>query len=468
MDELAACRWQRPDDSRCLRQLQSASRKLTWTYEQAEAYLASLEPFGWRFGLDRIRRLASALGLPQHRFASIHVVGTNGKSSVASMCAALLEAHGVRAGAYLSPHDERWSQRVEIGGAELEPARFAAAVERVAAAVEPVNRALEEGDSVTEFEVVTAAAFIALAAAGVEFGVIEAGLGGRLDATNVIPSKVTALTSVGLDHTEWLGDTVEAIAAEKLAVLRDRSTLVIGRLSPSVAALARQVAADRGARLVVAAEPERSISLHAPGEYLRRNFAVAEAAVSAAIGGLERARVRDAAAALDLHGRMELVDSEPPLLLDAAHNPDGARALAEALPEATRGRPVVGCLAVLADKDAAAILRELAPGLAAAVCTAIPSSHLARSGRPGTRSVEAAELARLARAAGVDDVVERSEPASAAREALALAGERGALALATGSHYLLGYAERAARESGNIHAAGVGVASPEPAEAEER
>src|SRR5436190_16383697 len=238
---------------------------MSWTYEQAEVYLASLEPFGWRFGLDRIRRLVAALGMPQHRFASIHVVGTNGKSSVASMCAALLEAHGIRAGAYLSPHADRWSQRVELGGGEIDPDEFAAAVERVAAAVEPVNRALEQDDSVTQFEVVTAAAFVALAGAKVQFGVIEAGLGGRLDATNVIPSKVTALTSVGLDHTQWLGETEEAVAAEKLAVLRDRSTLVVGRLAPSVLALARRVAAERLARIVLAVEPERSVSLHAPG-----------------------------------------------------------------------------------------------------------------------------------------------------------------------------------------------------------
>src|SRR5919204_299472 len=199
---------------------------VSWSYAQADAYLASLEPFGWRFGLDRIRRLVSALGMPQHRFASIHVVGTNGKSSVASMSAALLEAHGFSAGAYLSPHADRWSQRVELRGAEIGGDEFAAAVERVAAAVEPVNRALDPDDSVTQFEAMTAAAFVALARAGVEFGVIEAGLGGRLDATNVIPSRVTALTSVGLDHTEWLGDTVEQIAAEKLAVLRDHTELL--------------------------------------------------------------------------------------------------------------------------------------------------------------------------------------------------------------------------------------------------
>src|SRR5436190_18978640 len=138
---------------------------MAWGYAEAEAYLASLEPIGWRFGLDRIRRLVAALGMPQHRFGSIHVVGTNGKSSVAAMSAALLRAHGRRAGAYLSPHSERWSERVELGGREIDPDDFAAAVERVAAAVEPVNRALEADDSVTQFEAVTAAAFVALARA---------------------------------------------------------------------------------------------------------------------------------------------------------------------------------------------------------------------------------------------------------------------------------------------------------------
>lgn len=426
------------------------ARHVAWDYAEAESYLASLEPIGWRFGLDRIRRLVSALGMPQHRFASIHVVGTNGKSSVASMSAALLEAHGHRAGAYLSPHAERWSERVEISGAEIDPDRFGAAVERVAAAVEPVNRTLDEDDSVTQFEAATAAAFSALAEARVEFGVIEAGLGGRLDATNVIPSRVTALTSVGLDHTQWLGDTVEAIAGEKLAVLRDRSTLVVGRVAPSVLELARAAAAEHSARLVAVTEAERAVALHAPGEYLRRNFAVAEAAVAATIGPLDRERVREAAAALELHGRMELIDSAPPLLLDAAHNPDGARALAEALPEATGGRPVVACLAVLADKDAAGILEQLGPALAAVVCTRIPDERLARSGRPGAGSIAACELARLASEAGVAEVIEREEPDLAVREALSAAAERGAIALATGSHYLLGYAERAARESVNI------------------
>ena len=169
--------------------------------------------------------------MPQRRFASIHVVGTNGKSSVTELAAALLEANGTSTGAYLSPHDERWSQRVLLGGAEIARAEFAEAVARVAEAMPAAERGLEEGDAVTQFEAATAAAFVAFAAAGVEVAVVEAGLGGRLDATNVLPSRVTALTSIGLEHTEYLGETELEIAAEKLAVLSDHSVLVAGERS---------------------------------------------------------------------------------------------------------------------------------------------------------------------------------------------------------------------------------------------
>ena len=203
--------------------------------------------------------------MPQHRFASIHVVGTNGKSSVAEMVGALLEAHGKRTGVYLSPHTERWSERVRIGGAEIDAGEFAAAAERVAQSIEVVNRTLADGESVTQFEAVTATAFVALASARVELGVIEAGLGGRLDATNVLPSQATALTSVGLEHTEWLGETEEAIAAEKLAVLRDHSTLVLGRVGDGVRELAERTAAERNARLVVAGDPDPELRLSVPG-----------------------------------------------------------------------------------------------------------------------------------------------------------------------------------------------------------
>jgi dihydrofolate synthase / folylpolyglutamate synthase len=382
--------------------------------------------------------------MPQHRFASIHVVGTNGKSSVTEMIAALLEAHGRAAGAYVSPHTERWSERIRVGGAEIDPDAFGAATQRVAQSVEVVNRALDEGESVTQFEAATAAAFVALAQARVAFGVIEAGLGGRLDATNVVPSRATVLTSVGLEHTQWLGDTEEEIAAEKLAVLRDHSVLVAGELSPAVSELAERTARERSATFVSAGEHDPNIELAIPGAYARRNFAVAIAAATAVLGSLDPERVHAVATGLELPGRMQLVEGDPPVVLDAAHNPPGAAALAEALPEATAGAPVVACLALLSDKDAAGVVRELAPVVDMAVCTQLPAEQLAHAGRPAARSLEAEELAATAREAGVDAIAV-SEPGAAVERTLDEAGLRSGAALVSGSHYLLRYAFRRSR-----------------------
>ncbi|HWO16255.1 MAG TPA: cyanophycin synthetase [Solirubrobacterales bacterium] len=385
-----------------------------------------------------MHRLTTALGMPQHRFASIHVVGTNGKSSVTRMTAALLEAHGVSAGASLSPHASRWSERTLLHGEEIGREEFAAVVARVAQAAEVVNRTLNEGEAVTQFEAATAASFVAFATARVQAGVIEAGLGGRLDATNTIPSRVTVLTSVGLDHTEWLGESEIEIAAEKLAVLRDHSTLVMGRVSPEVALLAEEVARERGAELIRAPEdPGSELRLRAPGRFQRRNFALAMAAAEAFIGELDRERVAAVAATLTIPGRLERIADDPPTFLDAAHNPDGAAALAEALPEVAGGGPVVACLAILTDKDAGKMVRALAPVLDRTVCAEIPAESLAAHGRPGSGSHPAAELARLCGAVGLAAEVEpRFDEALRRARALALEAPGGSL-LVTGSHYLL-------------------------------
>ena len=411
-----------------------------WTADDAERYLGSLQPLGMRFGLDRIRKLVAVLGMPQHRFASVHVVGTNGKSSVTEITAALIEAHGLSTGAYLSPHDERWRERMQIGGAEIAPEPFGAAVERVAAAVEAVNRTLDAGESVTQFEADTASAFVALAAARVDVGVIEAGLGGRLDATNVLPSKVTVLTSVGLEHTEYLGDTEEEIAGEKLAVLRDHSTLVTGPLSPAVADVARAVASERRAKLITVRDLAPAVTLPSAAPYLRRNFAVALAAAEAIVGSLDPERVLAVAAGLRLPGRMQVIEADPVVVLDAAHNPAGAAALAEALPAVAGGRPVIACVAVLADKDAGALLSALAPSVAAVVATEIPARRLAEAGRPGARGLESSRLAEVAGAAGVGRVEAVADPAAAVARTLEIARAQGGIALITGSHYLLRYA----------------------------
>ena len=398
-----------------------------------------------------MRKLNTVLGMPQHRFASIHVVGTNGKSSVARMIAALLEAHGVSTGACISPHATRWSERTLIRGREIDAAEFAAAVKRVAQAADVVNRTLDEGEAVTQFEAATATGFVALAAARVGVGVIEAGLGGRLDATNTIPSRVTVLTSIGLDHTEWLGDTEAQIAAEKLAVLRDQSTLVLGRVASGVAALAEALAEERGARLLRAPEdPGPELRLRVSGRFQRRNFALALAATEAFLGELDSGRVAEVAASLTISGRLEQIAERPPTLIDAAHNPDGAAALAEALPELAAGRPVIACLAILKDKDAAAMARALAPALDRVVCTELPAQALAARGRPGAASHRAADLAAACAEAGLV-----AETRAAFPEALRRAGELaaeppGGVLLITGSHYLLAPARAALSAAGKV------------------
>lgn len=411
----------------------------------AERWLASLDPIGWRFGLDRIKALLAALDDPQAEFQSIHVVGTNGKSSVTEMTAALLEASGRSTGAYLSPHTERWAERVRIRGAEIDDGAFERAAGAVAAVVPEVQHGFEDGERVTQFEAATAAAFVALRDAGVEVGVIEAGLGGRLDATNVLESRVTVLTSIGLDHTQWLGDTEAEIAAEKLAVLRPGTKLVLGDLSPEVEAQARAHAETLGAAVlqsqtsVSTAHRAHSWTTEAGAPYLRRNLAVAIAAAEGFLGAvLGDDDVETALQTLALPGRFELTDGDPPVVRDAAHNPDGARALAEALRKHAGDRPVVACLAVLADKDAAGIVEALAPVLQAVVVTEIPSARLEGAGRPGTASVPMIGLGRLCESAGLptEGIL---DPSDAIARTLERARAAGGVALVAGSHYLLGY-----------------------------
>ena len=211
---------------------------MTWSLERAEDHLLSLELFGMRFGLERMRRLLTALGSPQRRFAAVHVVGTNGKSSTVRMTAALLEANRVRTGAYLSPHLVSFAERIRIAGEDLAPDAFGAAVQRAAAAAEKVDRTLAGSERVTQFELLTAAALDELARQEVEVAVVEAGLGGRWDATNVLDAGVVVLTGVALEHTRWLGPTVVDIAREKRAVARPDATLVLGDVEPEVQVLA--------------------------------------------------------------------------------------------------------------------------------------------------------------------------------------------------------------------------------------
>jgi dihydrofolate synthase/folylpolyglutamate synthase len=405
---------------------------------QAEEYLLDLELFGMRFGLDRMHKLMTALGMPQRRFASIHVVGTNGKSSTVRMIAAILERHGIRTGSYTSPHLVSFTERVEIDEQPVSGADFAAAVARAAHAAELVNHTQDEGDTVTQFEALTAAAYHELARRGVEVAVIEAGLGGRYDATNVIPSKVQVLTGVGLEHTRWLGPTITDIAEEKLAVVRDQGTLVTGELHPEAEAVAGRVAAERHARRVRAGAPV-DYPLAARGAFQRTNFALARAAAEAFLGQLDEEPVRRAAAELQVPGRMQKLGDNPLTIVDGAHNPSGAQAVADALVEVVEDRPVVGVIAVLDDKDAAGMLRALLPRLDRVVFT--------RSSNP--RSLSPATLESLFSKLGGPPSETVGDPRAALERGRQLAGPDGAV-LATGSIYLIAdlvRVDRAARAS---------------------
>ncbi len=394
-----------------------------WRLDDAEAHLLSLELFGMRFGLERMRRLLTVLGSPQERFPAIHVVGTNGKSSTVRMIAALLEAHGLRTGAFLSPHLTSFAERIRVGEADLEPDAFAAAVQRTAAAAAKVDRTLEEGDRVTQFELLTAAAFSELARRRVEVAVVEAGLGGRHDATNVLGAPVVVLTNVGLEHTRWLGPTVVDIAREKLAVVKpshppgDGVTLVTGPLDAEVERLAHET----GARVVPAPPVEDG-----PAGYQRGNFAVAVAASRAHLGELDPAVVADVAARVQVPGRMQVVAERPLTIYDGAHNPSGMAALAAALDDAVGARPLIAVVSILDDKDAAGMLRELLGKTVGAVFTS--------SANP--RALPPATLASLAEQLGgpASEIVR--DPRAAVARAQELAGPDGAV-LATGSIYLV-------------------------------
>ena len=349
----------------------------------AVEYVESLSPWPKDgFGLERIKALLRELGDPQLRYPSIHVVGTNGKSTVTRTTEELLGQSGLSVGAYLSPHVRSWSERIRVRGAEAD---FDAAIARVRAAAEEVEA--------TQFEVLTAAALTEFAAAGVDVAVVEAGLGGRHDATNVLRSPVQVLTNVALEHTEVLGTTRNAIAVEKLAVVQPGATVVLAE--PEWEDLARE---NGAVQVVVAA---------------RSNLAVAIAAAEAFLG-----RTVDGHVDIRLAGRLERVNEDPLEIWDGAHNLSGVGYVLARLPSAR----YVLVVSVLADKDVEGMLAALS-ALGERLVATMSSSP---------RALSAADLAEragryFAQVEAVDD------PAQALSHARGL----GEPVLVTGSLYLL-------------------------------
>jgi dihydrofolate synthase/folylpolyglutamate synthase len=411
----------------------TSQRPPPWGELQAEAHLRSLELFGMRFGLDRMRRMMTVLGSPQRRYDSIQVLGTNGKTSTTRMIAAILERHGLRTAAYTSPHLVSYRERLQVSEEDMSGEDFARAIARAAWAAERVNRTLAGEDHVTQFELLTAGALWQIAERGAQVAVVEAGLGGRYDATSVIDARLTVLSSVGLEHTRWLGPTVRDIAEEKLAVVQPGGTLALGAgLDPEALAVAERVARERGARIVLAGVDRVPATLAARGPFQRRNFALARLAAETYLRGAgiepdERA-VAEAAASIEVPGRLQVVAEDPLTVLDGAHNPEAVDALVQSLPALLGERPLALVLGVLEDKDAASMLSSLLASCERAWFTAPPSS----------RALSPAALQSLARQLGFEQVACEPRPAQALAEAQRWARERGGAVLATGSVYLVG------------------------------
>ena len=388
-----------------------------------------------KFGLANIARLCAALGNPEQAFPSVIVAGTNGKGSVTAMVDTALRAAGRRSARYTSPHLQRLEERFVIAGAEVAPAVLDRAATRIQQAAESLVASGELAALPTFFECTTAMAFDLFREAAVEIAVLEVGLGGRLDSTNIVSPMAAAIVSIDFDHEEQLGRTLASIAAEKAGVIKPGIPVVCGPLPAEALAVVADVCAAQGATLIRTdtdtALAARVASLHValPGEHQKANAAVALALLDAINRDLTRGvRVDDEAMRAGVStatwpGRLETFETpDGPVLLDAAHNPAGARALASYLHAVAPGG-VTLVFGVMRDKAAAEMLAALAPAAASIVCTTPPNP----------RALPAAELAALARGMGL-----RAEAVSEPSEAIARASAEGRLVVVAGSIFLIG------------------------------
>jgi len=442
--------------------MESYDRALDYLYSFINFEHKSLDRYqAAKIDADRPRRLLEQLGRPQERFPSIHIAGTKGKGSVAAMCAACLRLAGLRVGLYTSPHLREFRERIRILSPDDDDGRISEA--EFVAVMDRVRPAIEATPGVTWFEIVTAIAFDHFAASAVDVAVVEVGLGGRLDATNILTPLVSVITSLSLDHTQLLGDTLAQIAAEKGGIIKPGVPVVTATQQPEALATLEQIAAERGAPLTVIGRdwPYEIIRSHdggatrqrivagggaqprlippgtpfvvgLPGEHQTLNAAVALAAlerVSDHFPDLTVADMQRGLAAVEWAGRLQVLQQgpgRPMLLVDCAHNDDSAAKLVAALrADYDYGRLVL-LFGAPEDKNVAGMLARLLPLAGSVVMTT--ANH--------PRSATPEQLAELAATLGHEATVTHSV-AEGLRAALAAAGP-GDLVCATGSIIVVG------------------------------
>lgn len=414
---------------------------------EVEEYLMELDRLGIKLGLARIKKLLKALKNPEKRLKTIHIVGTNGKSSTARMISAILGAHGLKAGAYLSPHLVSFTERFLINGKEIKPARFEKLILEVREKAEEVNKRSRSSGLLTQFEILTAAAFLFFHQQKVDVAVIEAGLGGRYDATNVINSKVQVLTNVELEHTDLLGKTVAAIVKEKAAIIPEKGKVVLGAMSDEALAEVLKICKRQKAKPLIFDEDfsllkgrgekfdvwtsksqYSDLSLTLLGQYQRINCAVAiQAAELFARKALDEKKLRRVLPKITIPARLEIISEKPLVILDGAHNPSGIEELLSSLHDLVRGKRVIGVVSILKDKNASLMLQRLLD-----FCDILFITE-----NSNARCASAGELAKLpvVKSSSVQTFVAR-ENQSALESAFKLASIRDVI-LVTGSLYLL-------------------------------
>lgn len=408
------------------------------TYAEVEAALDRRGFTRMVFDLGRIEELLDVLGSPQRAYPSIHLTGTNGKTSTARMIDSLLRAHGLHTGRYTSPHLETVRERISLDGQPVDEERFTAVYAEVGPLAELIDARSDE--PLTYFDMTTALAFATFADAPVDVAVVEVGLGGAEDATNVIQAGVAVITPIGLDHTEWLGDTIADIALAKSGIVHEGATLICALQPEEAMEPILERCAEVGATVAREGSEfgviERNLALGGQvltlqglggvydeiflplhGAHQAQNAALALAAVEAFLGAgkerqLEVELVREGFSSSSSPGRLERVRNAPTVLVDAAHNPHGMAATVAALTEEFSFRRLVAVVAMLGDKDADGVLELLEPVVDELVC--------ARNSSP--RALPAEELAEIAyEIFGEDRVHVHSELPDAIEAAVTLA-----------------------------------------------
>jgi dihydrofolate synthase / folylpolyglutamate synthase len=394
--------------------------------------------------LDRIRAVLELLGDPQQTFPVIHVTGTNGKTSTARIIEAILRELGLKTGRFTSPHLHSMLERIAVGGRPVDAERFLAAYDEVIPFVEMVDARsiIDGGPAMTYFEVLVAVAYAAFADLPVDVAVVEVGMGGSWDATNVVEAPVSVVTPIDLDHRHFLGDTVEEIAGEKAGIIKTDAITVVGlQQAPEAVEVLVERATEVGARILfegndfgvtardvalggqqislrgLAGEyPQLFLPLH--GTHQAQNAAVAVAAVEAFLGGGEQALdvdvLRAGLATVDSPGRLEIVRRSPTVLVDAAHNPAGARALRDAIQDSFTFARLIGVVAVMKDKEAAEMLEVLESVLDEVVVTRTTSP---RAMSPRQLGEIATEVFGDNRVTVVDDLPEALDTAAGLADA---------------------------------------------------